>query len=59
MNILVTECNGTCDNVMVFIPDEFRGKIGPSLLGYVLKSRGFTYTEAYEVPQAEMQYYLY
>lgn len=59
MNILLTDCNGTTTNVMVFIPEDFRGRIGAPLLKAVLEHRGFKCLEAYEVPQREMQYYLF
>lgn len=54
MNILVTDYQGTGDDVMVFTK-----KVTAEMIKEALDVRGHTYNEIYEVPDKELGYYIY
>lgn len=52
-NILLTDCNNTGENLLVYAPEH----ITASMLERALNTRGFSFCDCFEVSDNELQYY--
>lgn len=53
INILLTNCNDTGENLLVYAPEH----ITSCMLEKALRIRGFLFTDCFQVPDNDLQYY--
>lgn len=58
MDILVTNYDNSNDNVMIFVDDE-KFSLSATTIELALKEAGKSFTDIYEVPDADIRYYLF